>query len=306
MEDSHNQPISLGSGFFLFPDIVVTNLHVVEGASGGYAKLVGQDRHYSVSGVVSLDAEHDLVFLKVDGANAPVLRLADDDQAGIGDVVYVLGNPLGLEGTFSQGILSGIRHSGDFELFQITAPISPGSSGGPVLTAIGEVMGVAVATLKDGQNINFAIPTKYIKALLADRPLTKDVAPLSRATAARTAKNINADLEQPSLNGVVAVNVRWASGEKEYTGYPSSYTFTIRNKLSVAVKNVYYVVSFIGADEEPVQSVIGTLADVILPGLAKMLDSTPSYGNRAPYPGHAVRKQTKRIEVRILDFEVVR
>jgi len=94
----------------------------------------------------------------------------------VGDEVFVVGNPYGLEGTLSQGIMSGLRSVGPDSLLQITAPISPGSSGGQVLNSQGEVIGVAVATLTDGQNLNFAIPVSYLKAFLTE---VKSLRPLS-------------------------------------------------------------------------------------------------------------------------------
>src|SRR5262249_3421737 len=81
----------------------------------------------------------------------------------IGDEVYVVGNPEGLEGTFSQGIISSLRGN---DYIQITAPISHGSSGGPVLNKNGEVIGVAVGLIEEGQNLNFAIPVSKLTQLL--------------------------------------------------------------------------------------------------------------------------------------------
>ena len=79
--------------------------------------------------------------------------------------VYVAGNPKGLEGTFSDGIISRISKQKKKRL-QMTAPISSGSSGGPVLNSKGEVIGVAFMTIEGGQNLNFTIPSKYVKTLL--------------------------------------------------------------------------------------------------------------------------------------------
>ena len=103
----------------------------------------------------------------------------------IGEKVYVAGNPKGLEGTFSDGIISRISTQGNRKRLQMTAPISPGSSGGPVLNSKGEVIGVAFMTLRGGQNLNFAIPSKYVKTLLDTKAL---VTPLSKVK-----ENISAD-----------------------------------------------------------------------------------------------------------------
>ena len=163
LEDASGQPRSLGSGFFVLDDEIATNLHVVEGAATGYAKLVGQKTKYDLEGITAVDAERDLVVLKISAPGAHALSLGDSDSVQVGDSVYAVGNPQGLEGTFSQGIVSSIREVGEDTLLQITAAISPGSSGGPVLNGKGEVIGVSVATFKGGQNLNFAIPSEYLK-----------------------------------------------------------------------------------------------------------------------------------------------
>ncbi len=168
MEDAGGEAISTGSGFVVGPDIVVTNLHVVEGVFRGYIKPVGANRQHRITGIIAMDTDQDLAVLSVSGVAAPPLRLARSGEVFVGERVYVAGNPMGfLEGTFSDGLVSGIRDLGvGREWLQISAPISEGSSGGPVLNKHGEVIGVAVATLKVGQNLNFAIPVKYLRGLL--------------------------------------------------------------------------------------------------------------------------------------------
>ena len=96
-----------------------------------------------------------------------MLPLGDNDTVQIGMPVYVTGNPRGLEGTFSDGLISAIREVNGRKLFQMTAPVSPGSSGGPVLNSSGEVIGITVSQVKDGQNLNFAVPVNYLKELAA-------------------------------------------------------------------------------------------------------------------------------------------
>src|SRR5262249_5861073 len=131
VEDRLGQVRSRGSGFFVGQDLIATNLHVVAGGSRVRAKIVGQTNDYEISGVVGLDEAADLCVLKIAGVEAAQLPLGDDGQIGVGDTVYAVGNPRGLEGTFSQGIISGFRREASGRLIQITAPISPGSSGGP-------------------------------------------------------------------------------------------------------------------------------------------------------------------------------
>lgn len=177
MRDANARPLSLGSGFFVRGGIVATDLHVIKGAASGYAKLVGQTTKYGIAGVLAVDEARDLVLLAVKETGAPSLVLGDSHRATVGQAVYVIGNPKGLEGTVSQGIISGVRQVGSETLLQITAPISPGSSGGPVLDVYGSVIGVAVATVKGGQNLNFAVPSSYLASLLGNmKPLKPLVA----------------------------------------------------------------------------------------------------------------------------------
>jgi hypothetical protein len=176
MNDSNGQPLSLGSGFFISNGIIATNAHVIEGASSGTAKLVGDTHTMQILGTVALDRDADLALLKVD-SSAPSLVLAPSASPAAGDNVYVVGNPLGLEGTFSVGIISGVRHIEEDSILQMTAPISPGSSGGPVMDNSGLVIGIAEATFSNGQNLNFAVPVLYLSKLLAtvskQSPLTQ-------------------------------------------------------------------------------------------------------------------------------------
>jgi len=178
MEGADGEGSYMGSGFFVREGIVATNFHVVKGSAKGFARVVGQKTEYEVAGIVGIDRERDLVLLSVPGVKAPPLPFGDSSRVAAGDEVYIAGNAEGLEGTFSQGIVSAIRQVGSRTLIQVTAPISRGSSGGPVLNSRGEVIGIAVATLKSGQNLNFAVPVSYLTSLLAD---LKPAEPLSAA-----------------------------------------------------------------------------------------------------------------------------
>jgi S1-C subfamily serine protease len=165
MQDSNGQPTSFGSGFVLRDGLVATNNHVIKGAASGYCKLVGRRVTYPIAGIIAQDTAHDLSILAVTGIRAPGLPVGNSGEVAVGDAVYAIGNPEGLEGTFSQGVVSGIRHFGNDNLLQITAPISSGSSGGPILDSSGKIIGIAVATLKEGQTLNLAIPSSYLTEL---------------------------------------------------------------------------------------------------------------------------------------------
>ena len=168
MEGTNGQPLGVGSGFFVQPNQIATNYHVIEGAEKGTAKPVGQASAFTVEGITAMDEDRDLAILQVSGARVLPLALADSDSVKVGDAVYVTGNPKGyLEGTFSDGLISGIREIETSRLLQVTAPLSSGSSGGPVLNNKGEVVGVSVAQIEDGQNLNFAVPSNYLRELIA-------------------------------------------------------------------------------------------------------------------------------------------
>jgi Trypsin-like peptidase domain len=169
MRDKDDKPLTLGSGFFVRPGVIATNYHVVVGATKGFAKIVGRSTIYEIEGTVGLDEKRDLVLLKIKGVVGKPLVLADISKVEIGQQIFALGNPKGLEGTISPGIISAksLRQIGGETLLQITAPISPGSSGGPVVNASGQVVGVASASLANGQNLNFAVPASFLSQLLA-------------------------------------------------------------------------------------------------------------------------------------------
>ncbi|MCM3873685.1 MAG: S1C family serine protease [Pyrinomonadaceae bacterium] len=161
--DEDGNPTALGSGFFAANYRIATNYHVVKDASEIFAKLVGRRGIYKISFVENPDKENDLVLLNI-GVKGQPLKLGNLSRLQVGDEIYVMGNPEGLEGTFSRGNVSAIRSGKD--LIQITAPISHGSSGGPVLDERGEVIGIAASILSKGQNLNFAIPVSKLAELL--------------------------------------------------------------------------------------------------------------------------------------------
>ena len=155
-----------GSGFVIHDGHIATNHHVVDNMWIGSAKLAGKEEIYPVEAIIDIDKERDLAVIKVGGIDAPALPLGDSDTVRIDDRVYIAGNPRGLEVLFSDGIISAIRGGSTDKIFQMTAPISQGSSGGPVFNEKGEVIGVSFVTLRDGQNLNFAIPVNYLKSLI--------------------------------------------------------------------------------------------------------------------------------------------
>ncbi len=221
MQDKSGKTLGIGSGFFVQPNLIATNYHVIEGAAKGTAKLVGKYTTYDIEGFTATDRDNDLALLKVTASGIKPLSLGDSDTVQIGETVYVAGNPKGLEGTFSDGIISSRRDTYTKERLQMTAPISPGSSGGPVLNRKGEVIGVSFARHRaiDAENLNFAIPSKYLKALLEQSKLAK---PLSQEK-----QFVSADTY------VLWGNAKYDLGD--YAGAIADYTMAIRLKPDYAM-----------------------------------------------------------------------
>jgi hypothetical protein len=290
MEDANAQPLSFGSGFFVRDGEIASNLHGVEGAARGYVKLVGQKTKYDLEGVIAVDPNRDLVVLKISAAGSPTLALGSSDTVEVGEPVYAVGNPQGLEGTFSQGIVSSIREVSTDRLLQVTAPISPGSSGGPVLNGKGEVIGVSVATFRGGQNLNFAIPSSYLKTLLGE---TGPLKPLVEATPTKAQRSILADLGGRSLEGVLGSSFAW--NDNPYMGY---YTFSVRNNLREPVQDVACLVIFYGRDGLPIETELTVVKGPIGGNLAKR----PERLGRIP--ADEVRDLTTKTEIRVLDFRL--
>ena len=166
-----DKPIARGTGFLVRADgAIMTNYHVI--ATGNVAVVKFADGTIlPVDGLLATDKLHDLAIIKIHGKTFPTLTLGNSDQIQVGEEVVAIGNPLGLELTVSNGILSGIRsdEKEDGKLLQITAPISRGSSGGPLFNMSGEVVGINALILEGGESLNFAIPINDAQRLLSEK-----------------------------------------------------------------------------------------------------------------------------------------
>ncbi len=168
MSDKDGNPIALGSGFLVSKDgIIITNYHVIAEGTSALVKLP-DGAFYVVDGVIAFDKARDVAVIKAHGEAFRTLTLGDSDRVQVGQEVVAIGNPLSLESTVSNGIVSSIRTIEDKggKYLQITAPISPGSSGGPLFDMAGEVIGITTMYIKGGENLNFAIPINDAKPLL--------------------------------------------------------------------------------------------------------------------------------------------
>lgn len=157
--EGHN---SMGTGFFILPDLLVTNKHVVESLS---LELVDEQGRTQMGRCVAEAKEDDLALVKAT-TFAGYLNLRPTEPK-YGEKVFIMGNPRGLQYTLSDGIVSHpVKKYPQGELFQHTAPQSPGSSGSAVLDPDGRVIGVVCSTITDSQNLNFAVPVSRLKDLM--------------------------------------------------------------------------------------------------------------------------------------------
>ena len=166
--DAKGDALTTGSGFFLRPGQVVTNLHVIRGSRRTDVKtLDGKGRIYKVDGLLAVDEEGDLVLMRVD---MPPDRPRSNELAASlpeeGESVFVIGNPLKLEGSVTDGIVSAVREvPGVGKIVQTTAPISHGNSGSPIYNLKGQVVGVITVKVTNGQNISLAIGSDRVREL---------------------------------------------------------------------------------------------------------------------------------------------
>jgi trypsin-like peptidase len=323
MNDAHGQPLSLGSGFFIADGIIATNAHVIEGAASGTAKLVGNDHKYQILGTIALDRHTDLALLKVE-SDAPALHLEPEVTPAVGDKVYVVGNPLGLEGTFSEGIISGIRPVGSDSILQMTAPISPGSSGGPVMDASGTVIGVAEATFGEGQNMNLAVPVAYLSKLWTGASPHPFVTPLSQES--------SPDAVHKSVVDGIGTRIEAGISTSDFTftyfdaifGTTLGYELRITNQLPVAASNIRLRIIYHDGSNAIMDFEDLTYSQTIPPGLTKTVttrnseeakrakdyyDTRVKDGSLRPPPtsdnsyNAFAEKMEPRVEIRVVGFK---
>jgi S1-C subfamily serine protease len=288
--DEQHQPMTLGTGFVVARGSVVTNAHVIAGATHLLVRPIGDASTHVVTTLLQLDEATDLALLEVGDLDLAPLALSDDAPA-IGDTVYAVGSPLGLEGTFSQGIVSGYRTYEDAALMQITAPVSPGSSGGPVLDVAGTVVGVAVGTFTGGQSLNFAIPSGVLARFVATPAARR---PVDAAVAVKPVPGIGGDRLVDSVQGS-ALLFGLVSG---------SYSFSVRNHLARPIRDVDLLIVFYDHAGLPLETDAIRVRRVVLPGLATRVESRVHRSVHEIVTGATYRAEpSTRIEIRVLGFE---
>ena len=170
--DSYGTALGSGSGVFVSSDgVAVTNYHVIEDTSSARITLI-DGQQYDVTNIIAYDSDLDVAIIRVSKTSVSgktvsgfsSVSVADSDNIKAGQTVYALGSPVGLQNTISDGIISNVKQQIDENTFiQITAPISPGSSGGALVNEYGEVLGITSAGFTEAQNIGFAIPINVLQ-----------------------------------------------------------------------------------------------------------------------------------------------
>lgn len=242
--DSKSNTLARGSGFFVAPDRVITNRHVIERASRVEIHLA-DGKKFPVRGVLAVDGEGDLALLQVDVPRAlavplPIARSVPQE----GESIVVVGNPFGLEGSVSNGIVSAVREiSGYGKIIQITASISPGSSGSPVVNMNGQVIGVATLQAAEGQNLNFAVPAERITQLKVSdlqtfSALSTETQKNKRSSAERLYSQGVAQLSRDDYARAVPYFEKAVEADANYAEawYQAGYAYALMGKHAEALK----------------------------------------------------------------------
>lgn len=160
--DENDRIINQGSGVVISEEgYIITNYHLMEDAVK--VTVMHGDLFFKDVELIGGDNEMDVLFIKVPPSNLSVIKMLESDNIKVGQKVYAIGSPLGYENTISDGIVSGYRKFNKINLIQITASISPGSSGGAVVNSKGELIGISTYSAAQGQNLNFAISIRDIR-----------------------------------------------------------------------------------------------------------------------------------------------
>ena len=209
-------PEGRGAGFVVGPNLVATCFHVVAGTDRIAVRTPDGVEHAAHS-VVAYDQADDIALLSVDALGSPQLRFGDFTAITPGDPVTVIGHPRGLDSSVSTGIVSAVRTvDAQHQLLQITAPISPGSSGGPVLNQKGEVIGVTSFLLQNGQELNFAVPVPALAALRESKSPPISLAEFAATTVATS---------EPQVAPGAASARQYASTPASFPAKVAGFTF---------------------------------------------------------------------------------
>ncbi|NCD07375.1 MAG: serine protease [Spirochaetia bacterium] len=288
--DSNQTPLALGSGFYFEKNLIATNYHVIEGSNKIVIKNLGTQAKSENVRVKSYSEELDVAILEVGAMNSTSLQL-NTITPEIGDNILAIGNPKGLEGTISTGIVSGIRElSKTYNLIQITSPISPGSSGGPVLDSKGNVIGISTFTLHDSQNLNFAIPSNAVLNL--------------KSKSMKWEPQISNISRQVKTTESVVLSFF----EKESSEFKES--IALKNNSSLTIKNIKGLILYYDERGNPLSYQFITLEDVLPPGMSKLktirsFDQEQKFCYKYGKDDYRVSDYEFTVRFRLLDYDVI-
>jgi S1-C subfamily serine protease len=296
MQDINHQTLALGSGVIIGKGKVITNLHVIANAKYGFINVTSDHQNYYIDGYTAIDKINDLALLAIRDLNNSDSLLISESMPTIGDEIYAAGNPKGLVGTFSDGIVSAIRKFDGKSLIQITAPISPGSSGGPIVNTQAELIGIAVGGITDGQNLNFAIPNSYLIELLHS-PQNLTSLNYKRASKPTHNEKVKTDLTK----SIKVRNLIWSYGYIQNPTYGPLKQFSIFNNLDYPITDIQLFFILYDRSKIPVDYEFWTIRETVLPHLAKRIKYV---GDRDE--GFIYKEEGEagyRLEIRVLDFK---
>ncbi len=173
--DSEQKILSQGSGVVLNDKgWIVTNYHVYNGSDKMVVKH--KDKIVEYTDIIGVDVEKDILILKIADKTFPSITVGNSDLLNVGQKIYAIGSPMGFENTITDGIISGLRSYEERtkNFIQISAAISHGSSGGAVVNAKGELIGISTSTIKNAQNLNFAIPINEVMKVYKKEGVAKN------------------------------------------------------------------------------------------------------------------------------------
>jgi len=284
--DNTGNPLGMGTGFYFKKNLLATNYHVVDGASSFLVKNIGTGQQFKASRVRSYSEKLDIALMEVAEPSQP-LKISQKKKQNIGDKVVVIGNPRGLEGSVSTGIISGIRPVSDFNVYQLRAPISPGSSGGPVFNVDGEVLGIATFTIRESQNLNFAMPASLLTALEKQKMKWEP------------AKNIESVYKKGNAGIKMVLFVKNGSEFNE--------SISLKNKTQNTIKDLTFILFYKTMDGEIFNYRVITFDEVLSPGFAKMktIRSFDQEQNFKYYKSDGYNYPKFDVELRVLSYDII-
>lgn len=287
-----DQPLSLGSGFFVNDKgDIVTNYHVLEGSAKAIIKTLEGEKGEIIE-IIKYDPDLDLLIAKTSFKNKVPVSFGDSDIITVGEEIVAIGNPEGLAGTVSKGIISGIRKEDGIKLIQITASISPGSSGGPVFNLSGKVIGVATGSLNHGQNLNFAMPVNYLDSLESSNIKLSSLPKIKNSVISRNDHDL-AKVFDLQTNTCTITNL-------------CSINFVIKNNGNYPIRKIKLFFVYKNPNGEVISYSTRKFNRRILPKLALQFHHAHMVRDWKRYNRDRRVYEEGDVEIRVLDYEIDR